>query len=81
MRPRPAAPGSTYGFGTLGLREIVSLIHPHNLRSTAVAERLGLELRERVPHPQHPVDVCVYSTVARGGGSLTKTSRPAGRPV
>ena len=56
--------GLAYGFGTLGLREIVSLIHPHNLRSAAVARRLGLELRERVPHPQHPHDVCVYSAPA-----------------
>ena len=56
--------GLAYGFETLGLREIVSLIHPHNLRSAAVARRLGLELRERVPHPQHPHDVCVYSAPA-----------------
>jgi len=38
----------THGFATLGLDEIVSLIHVDNARSLAVAERLGLRERERI---------------------------------
>ena len=30
-----------YGFGTLGLEYVISLIHPENARSIHLAERLG----------------------------------------
>ena len=59
--------GLAHGFGTLGLREIVSLIHPHNRRSLGVADRLGLQFAERIPHPQHPHDVLVYATTGTTG--------------
>jgi RimJ/RimL family protein N-acetyltransferase len=52
--------GLAYGFGRVGLSEIVSLIHPDNERSLAVAGRLGLELTERIPHPRRPHDLTVH---------------------
>lgn len=52
-----------YGFGGLGLAQIVAFIHPDNHRSLAVAGRLGLELSERIPHPQHPHDLTVHAIV------------------
>ena len=57
--------GIEYGFGRLGLAEIVSLIHPRNLRSAAVAGRLGLEIQERIPHPQRPHELDVYAARRR----------------
>ena len=54
--------GLAYGLERLGLPEIVAFIHPRNHRSAAVAARLGLELRERIPHPQRPHDLDVFST-------------------
>ena len=45
-------------------REIVSLIHPDNARSLAVAGRLGLTLRDIVPHPQRPHDLAVHAAAA-----------------
>ena len=57
--------GLDYGLERLALKEVIALIHPDNLRSAAVARRLGLELRERIPHPQRPHDLDVYSTATR----------------
>lgn len=37
-----------HGFADLGLDEIVSLVHEGNVRSRAVAGRLGLRIRERI---------------------------------
>ena len=51
-----------YGVDRLALRELISLIHPENRRSVAVARRLGLELRERIPHPANPHELLVYAT-------------------
>jgi RimJ/RimL family protein N-acetyltransferase len=53
-----------YGLERLGLAEIVAFIHPRNHRSAAVARRLGLESRERIPHPQRPHDLAVYAVRA-----------------
>jgi RimJ/RimL family protein N-acetyltransferase len=50
-----------YGFERLELPEIVAFIHPDNHRSLAVAHRLGLELRERIPHPQNAHELTVHS--------------------
>jgi RimJ/RimL family protein N-acetyltransferase len=62
--------GLEYGFERLGLAETIALIHPGNARSAAVAGRLGLELRERVAHPQRSHDLTVHA-IARGrDGSL-----------
>ena len=52
--------GLAYGFERIGLAEIVSLIHPDNERSLAVAGRLGMRPTERIPHPQRPHDVTVH---------------------
>jgi RimJ/RimL family protein N-acetyltransferase len=56
--------GLAYGLERLGLAEIVAFIHPGNHRSAAVAARLGLELRERIPHPQRPHELDVFSVRA-----------------
>lgn len=50
-----------YGFERVELAEIIALIHPDNQRSLAVAGRLGLQLRERIPHPQNHHDLIVHS--------------------
>ena len=70
--------GLAYGFERIGLAEIVSLIHPENERSLAVAGRLGLELTERIPHPQRSHDVTVH--VARAQGPALKSAVPRPRP-
>ena len=56
--------GLRYGFERLRLPEIVSLIHPDNARSLAVAARLGLALRDRVPHPHRPHDLMIHAVAA-----------------
>ena len=43
-----------YGFGTLGLREIVSFTVPTNVRSRAVMERLGMQ-RDPAEDFDHPL--------------------------
>jgi RimJ/RimL family protein N-acetyltransferase len=53
--------GLQYGFERLRLAEIISLIHPDNERSLAVAGRLGMTIRDRVRHPQRPHDLTVYA--------------------
>ena len=40
--------------------EVLPFIHPANQRSAAVAERLGMTWRERVPHPDRPHELDVY---------------------
>jgi len=56
------------GFERLGLAEIVAFIHPDNARSIAVACRLGLTLRERIPHPQRPHDIDVHAAERPAAG-------------
>jgi len=57
--------GLRHGFDTLGLVEILAFIHPGNQRSAAVARRLGLQPRERIPHPQRPHELDVHAIAAR----------------
>ncbi|WP_406210305.1 GNAT family N-acetyltransferase [Kitasatospora sp. NBC_01560] len=69
-----------FGFGALGLREIVSFTVAGNLRSRAVMERLGMthDPREDFDHPRlpvgHPLRRHVLYRLARG-----PRSRPTGR--
>jgi RimJ/RimL family protein N-acetyltransferase len=51
-------------FATLALSRVVSLIHPGNTRSRAVAERLGFTLDHVAPHPTEPNEVAVYTLPA-----------------
>ncbi len=44
-----------------GMPEIVAFVHPHNHRSAAVAERIGMHRRGRVPHPERPHQLDVYA--------------------
>ncbi len=48
------------GFQERGLERVVAFIHPDNHRSAAVAERLGMELTDRVAHPERPQDLNVH---------------------
>ena len=43
-----------YGFGTLGLAEIAAVTLPHNTRSRAVMERLGMTYAGEVTHAGLP---------------------------
>ncbi|HBJ86239.1 MAG TPA: GNAT family N-acetyltransferase [Verrucomicrobiales bacterium] len=47
-----------YGFTTLGCRRLVSLIHPLNVASRRVAEKIGMTLRREVEWKNKPT--CVY---------------------
>ena len=58
------AAGLRHGFERLELAEIVAFIHPANTRSAAVAERLGMQQRERIAHPQRPHAIDVYAVRA-----------------
>jgi RimJ/RimL family protein N-acetyltransferase len=49
------------GFEDRGLDEILAFIHPDNHRSAAVADRLGMTHEDRVPHPNRPHDVDIYT--------------------
>jgi RimJ/RimL family protein N-acetyltransferase len=52
--------GLELGFGRLAASEILAFIHPDNVRSAAVARRLGMDLRERIPHPHRPHELDVF---------------------
>jgi RimJ/RimL family protein N-acetyltransferase len=45
----------------LHLDRIVATIDPANIRSIAVATRLGMTLDTTVPHPQRPGDIAIYA--------------------
>lgn len=45
----------------LGLRRLVSLVHPDNARSRRVAEKLGLEVEREIRHPHSGWPVLVYA--------------------
>ncbi len=47
-----------YGFTTLDRRRFVSLIHPHNMASRRVAEKVGMTLRCEVEWKNKPT--CIY---------------------
>ena len=53
------------GFSQLGLREIVSFVHPENERSLAVTRRLGMEVETDVPHPSRDELVRIMRVAAR----------------
>lgn len=48
-----------YGFSTLGCRRLVSLIHPHNMASRRVAEKIGMTLQREVEWKNKPT--CIYA--------------------
>lgn len=61
-----AAAALAHGFQTLGFRRVVSLIHPDNVRSIRVAERLGERPVATVPWPEGGVDLLVYGVERPG---------------
>jgi RimJ/RimL family protein N-acetyltransferase len=40
-----------FGFGELGMREIIAIVHPDNRRSVRVCEKLGMARGRDRPHP------------------------------
>jgi RimJ/RimL family protein N-acetyltransferase len=71
------AAGLDYGFGTLGLDEIVSVCEPANVASERVMEKLGMRLERVTVHPARGVPVHVRVITAgewrarsRGGGTV-----------
>jgi RimJ/RimL family protein N-acetyltransferase len=53
-----------HGLGTLGLAQILSIVHPGNARSIRVAEKLGMRPMGRRPIPGGP-QLRVYTTAPR----------------
>jgi RimJ/RimL family protein N-acetyltransferase len=53
----------------LGLERVIAVIDPANAPSIAVAERLGMRLEERLPHPQRPGSVDIYVAAPPVNGS------------
>jgi RimJ/RimL family protein N-acetyltransferase len=68
-------------FGHLDADELISLIHPSNERSIAVAERVGMSRTAAVRHPELGEDLAVYAlsrsawgATSRRGASPQRTS-------
>lgn len=55
-----------HAFGTLGLRELIAIVHPENARSQSVARKLGMAVERQVHHPllRRFVDVWALSASA-----------------
>jgi RimJ/RimL family protein N-acetyltransferase len=51
-------------FGRLGLPALISLIHPENIRSQRVAEKLGMTIERQVFNPVHEREVDVWGRLA-----------------
>jgi RimJ/RimL family protein N-acetyltransferase len=63
-----------YGFGELGLKQIISIIDPRNAPSIRVAERLGMTRgRDRI-HPISRVRLSIYVKNAEDAGSSRAAS-------
>lgn len=56
-----------WAFGAAGLRRLISLIHPDNEASRAVALRLGEQLREQITFQDKPTDVYEILAGIAGG--------------
>jgi RimJ/RimL family protein N-acetyltransferase len=56
-----------HAFATLGLPELIAIVHTENARSQAVARKLGMEVERQVHNPvlRRPVDV--WSVAAPAG--------------
>jgi RimJ/RimL family protein N-acetyltransferase len=59
------------GFGTLGLEEIVSFVHPENERSLAVTRRLGMTEQGEVPHPARDETVKILALAPQRGNACS----------
>ena len=81
-----------HAFATLGLPELISIIHPDNTRSRRVATKLGMTLAERVHVPALDRDAGVWVLAAPRSSSglveydphsesLAPTSRGATRTM
>jgi len=55
-----------HAFATLGLSELIAIVHPENARSQAVARKLGMEVERQVANPVlgRPVDVWALTAPA-----------------
>ncbi|MFN8075605.1 MAG: GNAT family N-acetyltransferase [Kineosporiaceae bacterium] len=59
-----AAAARDDAFARLGLAELISIIHPDNVRSQRVAVKLGMNRARQVPNPLLGIDVDVWSLAA-----------------
>ena len=55
-----------HAFETLGLPELIAIVHPENERSQAVARKLGMEVERQVENPvlRRPVEVWALAAPA-----------------
>jgi RimJ/RimL family protein N-acetyltransferase len=72
-----AAAARADAWDRLGLEELISIIHPENVRSRRVAEKLGMRIERQVHHAQLGRDVDVWVVAARAGTLPTSELRPA----
>jgi len=62
---------------TLAVSELISIIHPENLRSRRVAEKLGMSIGEQVGHPVMGIPVDVWQlTQGEPSGAAGRSARP-----
>ncbi len=57
-----------YGFGVLGCRRLISLIHPQNAASRRVAEKVGMTLQREVLWKDKPT--CLYAVERSGSDEI-----------
>jgi RimJ/RimL family protein N-acetyltransferase len=53
-----------HAFQTIGLDELISIIHPENARSQRVAMKLGMTVEQLIPHPGLGREVEVWRLAA-----------------
>lgn len=58
--------GLRVGFGERGLKEIMALVHTDNVRSAAVAMRIGMVRERRLLHPDRPHEMDIFMARAAG---------------
>lgn len=68
-----------HAFAVLGLPELISIIHPENVRSRRVATKLGMTLCAQVHVPALDRDADVWTLAARAETAAAGASAPRGR--
>jgi RimJ/RimL family protein N-acetyltransferase len=76
-----AVAGLRTAFTVLELPRVISLIAATNIRSIAVAGRLGLRLEDVVAHPGDASDVAVYAISAEEWEARSSASRRRQAPI
>jgi RimJ/RimL family protein N-acetyltransferase len=68
-----------HAFGTLGLEELISIIHPDNERSRRVAAKLGMSVAELADNPVIARQVEVWRITAGRAASAGRVKDRSGR--